>query len=91
VWYRLFPAGDRGYGFVDDRTPELSMGVVRSHRGKGLGGALLRAAMAQARAEGFRALSLSVSAPNPARLLYQRAGFEEVGEAGGSWTMLARL
>src|SRR5262245_39078602 len=56
AWYRLFPDGDRGYGFVDDRTPELSMGVARAHRGKGLGGALLRAAMAQARADGFHAL-----------------------------------
>lgn len=91
VWYRLFAAGDRGYGFVDEQTPELSMGVARQHRGKGLGGALLRAAMAQARAEGFRALSLSVAVWNRSRLLYERAGFAKVGELDGSWTMLARL
>jgi len=91
AWHRLFAAKAPGFGFLDEQTPELSIAVAPLHRGKGIGGLLLRAAMVQAREAGFRRLSLSVAARNPARRLYQRAGFEEVGEHGGSWTMLARL
>ena len=47
--------------------------------------------MQRARAEGFEGLSLSVEAASPAVSLYERHGFEKVGENGDSWTMLARL
>ena len=91
AWHRLFAAEAPGFGFLDEQTPELSIAVAPLHRGKGIGSMLLRAAMAQAREAGFRTLSLSVAAHNPARRLYQRAGFEKAAEHGGSWTMLARL
>jgi len=91
AWYRLFTAEQPGFGFVDAQTPELSIGVAPLHRRKGIGGMLLRAAMARARADGFQTLSLSVAADNRARALYQRAGFAKIGEHGGSWTMLAIL
>jgi ribosomal protein S18 acetylase RimI-like enzyme len=91
AWYRLFAAEGPGYGFVDEQTPEISIAVARLHRRRGLGGMLLRAAMALARDAGFPTLSLSVASDNPSRLLYQRAGFEKIGEHGGSWTMLAKL
>lgn len=91
AWYRLFTADAPGYGFVDERTPELGLAVEPLHRRKGVGETLLRALMVQAREEGFSALSLSVAVHNRSRMMYQRAGFEKVGEAGGSWTMLADL
>jgi ribosomal protein S18 acetylase RimI-like enzyme len=47
--------------------------------------------MVQAREEGYQTLSLSVAVHNRSRMLYQRAGFEKVGEHGDSWTMLAQL
>ena len=91
AWYRLFPAAEPGYGFVDEQTPELAIAVASPHRRKGIGSRLLRAAMDRAHADGFRALSLSVAAGNPARELYRRAGFAELSEHGGSWTMRATL
>jgi len=45
----------------------------------------------QAREEGYNALSLSVAVHNRSRMMYQRAGFEKVGEEGDSWTMVANL
>ena len=38
AWYRLFPANAPGFGFVDEETPELTIAVVPSRRGSGLGG-----------------------------------------------------
>jgi hypothetical protein len=78
VWYRQFTEAEPGFGFVDEKTPELS-------------GTLLRAAMVQAREDGLRSLSLSVAVHNRSRMMYQRVGFEKVDEQGDSWTMLVNL
>ena len=91
AWYRLFKQEEPGYGFVDEQTPELSIAVVPSRRGRGLGDGLLRALLDEARRNGFGQISLSVEPENPALRLYERFGFQKVGESGGSWTMLARL
>ena len=91
AWYRLFKANNPGYGFVDENTPELSIAVVPSARGTGLGSELLKALMARARADGYNAISLSVEKDNPAVGLYERHGFERVGEDDGAYTMRADL
>ena len=90
-WYRVFTADEPGYGFVDEKIPELGLAVQPLHRRKGIGEALLRAAKVQAREEGFQALSLSVAAHNRSRMMYQRSGFERVAENGDYWTMVANL
>jgi ribosomal protein S18 acetylase RimI-like enzyme len=79
VWYRLFPADHPGYGFIAADIPELSIGVEDSAREKGVGRALLNALLALAREQGYRAVSLSVDRQNPARRLYERAGFHDAG------------
>ena len=56
AWYRLFRAVKPGYGFVDERTPELAIAVVPNARGKGVGGALLDALLERARADGHQAV-----------------------------------
>ncbi len=91
AWYRLFSEARPGYGFVDADTPELTIAVVPSRRGHGFGAELLSALLEHAREDGFHAVSLSVEPENPALHLYQRHGFEKVGERGGAWVMLARL
>jgi ribosomal protein S18 acetylase RimI-like enzyme len=92
AWYRLFERQRAGYGFVDERTPELAIAVVPSARGKGVGSALLDALLARAREEGYTRISLSVDRANAhAIALYQRHGFERVGEEDDSVTMLASL
>ena len=66
AWYRLFSSGEPGFGFVDEQTPELSIAVVPSRRGRGFGGELLDALLARASASGLRRrLSLSVDRGQP--------------------------
>jgi len=91
AWYRLFEAGEPGYGFVDEETPELTIAIVPSRRGKGLGEQLLTSLLDQARKEGYARISLSVEPDNPAIRLYEQHGFERVGERAGAWVMRAAL
>ena len=91
AWYRLFKQSAPGYGFVDEETPELSIAVVPSQRGHGFGGELMDALLARARAEGYRAISLSVASDSPAVHLYERYGFAKVDERDGATTMRADL
>ena len=53
AWYRLYSEREPGFGFVDAETPELTIGVVPSRRGKGIGSSLLDALLEQARGDGF--------------------------------------
>ncbi len=69
-----------GYGFVDEETPELAIAVVPSRRGRGIGEALLDALCERARADGYRALSLSVERDNAVLVsFYEEHGFTIVG------------
>ena len=91
AWYRLFRADAPGFGFVDEETPELAIAVVPSRRGKGYGDELMTALLAQATRAGHEAISLSVEKDSAAVRLYERYGFERVGETDDALTMLARL
>jgi ribosomal protein S18 acetylase RimI-like enzyme len=91
AWYRIFRGAAPGYGFVDDQTPELTIAVVPSRRGRGLGEELLKALLERARREGHQAISLSVERGNPALKLYRRFGFEEVDTRDDTVVMKADL
>jgi ribosomal protein S18 acetylase RimI-like enzyme len=91
AWYRLFPPDEPGYGFVDEETPELTIAIVPSRRGRGLGRGLLEGLLAQAREGGFAQISLSVEPDNPAIHLYEHHGFTKAGDRAGAWVMLATL
>ena len=60
--------------------------LAPAHQGKGLGAAVLRAVIADARASGAQ-LSLSVLKQNPAARLYQRLGFRTLSETDHSFKM----
>ena len=92
AWYRLFGEERPGYGFVDERTPELAIAVVPNARGKGVGSKLLDALLGRARDAGYSSVSLSVDRANEGAIeLYRRHGFERVAEEADSVTMVARL
>ena len=82
VWVRLIKA----YGFVDDEIPELTIAVLPEFRGREIGSNLLTKLFSLISLK-FKAVSLSVTAENPAMKLYQRLGFEVVKIDGNSVTM----
>jgi ribosomal protein S18 acetylase RimI-like enzyme len=92
VWYRLFSAENKGYGYVDDETPELGIAIVPEYRKQGIGTLLLEKIIEQAKLDGYKALSLSVDPRNEAAVqLYRKLGFEQCGTSGTSWTMKRSL
>lgn len=91
AWLRYLGSADPGYGYVDDVTPELTIGVTRAARRRGTGGRLIAALMDAAREQGIGAISLSVEPDNYAMRLYERHGFRAVGVNGGSATMICPL
>lgn len=91
VWVRLFSDDDHGYGYVDDRTPELSIAVAEDQRGCGIGRCLMAAMLAQAHLDGVDRVSLSVETDNPALSLYDRLGFAPAETVGDAVTMVRNV
>jgi ribosomal protein S18 acetylase RimI-like enzyme len=81
------PAGICKLAIRGDRGWIGGVGVAPPHRGKGVGEALMRAAIEEARARGLRELWLEVLTPNePAIRLYEKLGFETVRDVE-VWTL----
>ncbi|MBM4336767.1 MAG: GNAT family N-acetyltransferase [Deltaproteobacteria bacterium] len=89
AWLRRWAGSHRGYGFVANDIPELSMAVRPAHRGRGVGTVMLQALLGNTDERGW-SVSLSVHRKNPVIRLYQRCGFREHEEHGDSVTMLRR-
>ena len=77
AWFRLWSGEARGFGFVDERTPELGIAVEPAWRGRGVGRELMRRVLSEASLS-FSAISLSVRAESAAVRLYEQCGFELV-------------
>lgn len=90
VWLRLLVGAEKGYGYVDELTPELGMAVLPAYRGRGIGSSLL-ARLIELAGDSYEQICLSVAAENPALSLYERFGFEIVKRDGATLTMLKRL
>jgi ribosomal protein S18 acetylase RimI-like enzyme len=80
AWLRRLRGENKGYGYVDDETPELAIAVRPGTRGAGIGARLL-AQLLEAAKPAYRSISLSVRADNPAVNLYERVGFRAVEDS----------
>ncbi|MBB4824845.1 GNAT superfamily N-acetyltransferase [Sporosarcina luteola] len=89
IWLRLFDEEQKCFG--DSQTPELGMAILQEYRGKGFGKALLRALEMQALHYGYRKICLSVDPRNPARFMYEQAGYVHEGWFETYWTMEKEL
>ncbi len=88
VWLLVASIGGRDCGFAMaramlDEAELLLLATSPAARGRGVGGALLRAVAAESRNRGAATLHLEVREGNGAVRLYQREGFKKVGERRG--------
>ena len=91
AWFRLFSRDEPGFGFVDEETPEISIAVVPSRRGRGIGSELMDSLIELATEQGYSGLSLSAANDSPAMHVFEKQGFEKVEQTDGSWTMRLNL
>lgn len=80
AWVRLWSGEERGYGYINQRIPELAIAELPDYREQGIGTYLLKNVLAMARdpkakPNRFEAVSLSVRGDNTAVRLYERVGF----------------
>lgn len=83
AWVRLM----RGYGTIDEHTPELTVAVLPEYRGRGIGSQLLRALFTITDCS-YAQISLSVQSANTAYRLYTRFGFVVVADQDDTYTMV---
>ena len=70
--------------YLDKREDEhrlIDIALLPSHRGRGIGGRLMREVLEQAAADG-KAVRIHVERNNPARRLYDRLGFRKIEDQG---------
>jgi ribosomal protein S18 acetylase RimI-like enzyme len=78
AWVRVLKGeNNRGFGYVNDQTPELVLGVKPEFRNQGVGTKIMEQLMREV-AMSFDQMSLCVRKNNPAIKLYERLGFTKI-------------
>lgn len=91
AWSRILAGTVRGYGNIDDTTPECAVSVKKEFRQQGIGTKLMVKLMARLKEMGYERVSLSVDKDNDAFRMYQKLGFEVVQEQAEDNLMLLVL
>jgi ribosomal protein S18 acetylase RimI-like enzyme len=91
AWYRRWSEALHSYGYIDDATPEIGLGVEPGYRRRDIATALMTRLLALASAQGVPSVSLSVERDNPAVDLYRTLGFRHSADVGNAWTMCKQL
>ncbi len=91
AWSRIFKASNKGYGFFDENTPEVSISIHSAHRNQGIGTQLLRSLLQKIASKDTEKVSLSTDKRNRAVNLYKREGFEIVKENDVDFIMIKYL
>jgi len=90
VWTRILSGKRRGYGNIDDKTPEFSISVFKEYRGQGIGKALMEKMIALLKEKGYSQASLSVAKDNYACKLYLDLGFSILKEREQDYLMILK-
>ena len=61
VWYRFWKINNHSYGFVDENTPEIGIGVVKEFRRLGIGTELMNHIIKHAKNKGIISLKDTIS------------------------------
>lgn len=91
IWLRLFTPQQKGYGFVNHITPELSMAVLKEYKGQGIGTLMLKTMLEALTNFTYAQVSLSVDKANFAYHMYKKFGFIEFSKSGKSIIMTKAL
>lgn len=91
VWVRILAGDVKGYGNIDEKTPEFAISLFPAYRGRGIGTVLMKRMIADLRKKGYARASLSVDKRNPAVNLYRKVGLRIVRENTDDYLMAIDL
>jgi len=91
VWTRILAGKIKGYGNIDDKTPEFAISLYKDYRKQGIGTLLMKRMISHLIEKGYKQTSLSVQKENYAFRMYQKLGFEIIRENNKDYLMLLNL
>lgn len=91
VWTRIIAGNVRGFGNVDDQTPEFAISLYPEYRNSGIGTALMKEMLQHLKTKGYRQVSLAVQKDNYALSMYQAVGFSVIDELDQEYLMICQL
>lgn len=91
VWTRILSGPVKGFGHVDEQTPEFAISLYPEYRGRGIGSRLMNSMLYLLKEKGYKQASLAVQKDNYALGMYQKAGFQIVGESQEEYIMVRCL
>lgn len=91
VWVRIIFGEIKGYGNVDDTTPEFSISLFKEYRNKGIGNRLMKKMIEHLKKKGYKQTSLSVQKANYAVKLYRKMGFDVIRDENEEYIMVLKL
>lgn len=91
VWVRIISGDVKGYGNIDEQTPEFAISLFPRYRNKGIGTLLMKKMIGYLKEKGYQQTSLSVDKNNYAVKMYQKLGFIVVQEREHDYLMLLNL
>lgn len=91
VWTRILSGEVKGFGNIDNNTPEFAISLYKEYRKKGIGFALMKDMLELLKHKGYRKTSLAVQKDNYAVKLYLSIGFEIISELEEEFLMVCNL
>ncbi len=87
VWVRNI----KGYGSIDDVTPEFAISLYKEYRGMGIGTEMMEKMLEHLKQKGYSQTSLAVQKENYAVKMYLKVGFQIVDENDEEYIMVYEL
>ena len=88
VWVRILSDEIKGFGNIDDETPEFAISVNKEYRKKGIGTKLMLEMIDYLKKSGYKKCSLSVQKANYAVKFYLSLGFKIIKEKKEEYLMV---
>lgn len=86
VWVRVM----EDYGHLEEGVPSFAISLYKEYRNLGIGTALMERMLQELAQRGYEKASLAVQKANYAVRMYQKVGFEIVGENEEEYLMMWR-
>lgn len=91
VWSRILSGEVKGFGNVDENTPEFAISLYKEYRNMGIGTALMCRILELLKEHGYKKASLTVQKDNYAVRMYEKVGFKIVKELEEEYLMICEL